>query len=169
MRSFDIGWLAGLVSSLAAFLLFSSACGLGPLARPAAAPDRQPRRFPVRGRRGDPEPEDVLRHARQAQRRQGQRHPVHAWLRANHHQFDHLIGPGRPLDTDKYFIICPDELGNTQTTFEHSTSPTNSGLKMKFPVYNGRDKVKARVQADHRGAGNSSSARRHRHFVGRRP
>jgi homoserine O-acetyltransferase/O-succinyltransferase len=61
----------------------------------------------------------------------------------NHHQFDHMIGPGRPLDTDKYFIICPDALGETQTRFEHSSSPTNSGLKMKFPFYNGRDKVKA--------------------------
>ena len=61
----------------------------------------------------------------------------------NHHQIDHLIGPGRPLDTDKYFIICPDQLGSTQTTFEHTTSPTNSGLKMNFPPYNGRDRVKA--------------------------
>jgi homoserine O-acetyltransferase len=61
----------------------------------------------------------------------------------NHHQADHLIGPGEPLDTDKYFIICSDELGNTQTTFEHSTSPSNSGLKMDFPAYTGRDKVKA--------------------------
>ena len=62
---------------------------------------------------------------------------------ANHHQADHLIGPGRPLDTDKYFVICTDELGNTQTNFEHSTSPTNSGLKMAFPQYKPRDKVKA--------------------------
>jgi homoserine O-acetyltransferase len=61
----------------------------------------------------------------------------------NHHQADHLIGPGEPLDTDKYFIICSDELGNTQTTFEHSTSPSNSGLKMDFPPYNGRDIVNA--------------------------
>jgi homoserine O-acetyltransferase/O-succinyltransferase len=61
----------------------------------------------------------------------------------NHHQIDHLIGPGRPLDTDKYFIICPDQLGSTQTTFEHTTSPTNSGLKMNFPPYNGRDRVNA--------------------------
>ena len=61
----------------------------------------------------------------------------------NHHQADHLIGPGQPLDTDKYFIICTDQLGSTQTTFEHSTSPTNSGLKMNFPFYNGRDRIKA--------------------------
>jgi homoserine O-acetyltransferase len=61
----------------------------------------------------------------------------------NHHQADHLIGPGKPLDTDKYFIICTDELGNTQTTFEHSGAPTNSGLKANFPPYNLRDRVKA--------------------------
>ena len=64
-------------------------------------------------------------------------------MAANHHSFDHMIGPGKPLDTDKYFIICPDALGATQTTFEHSTSPTNSGLKMTFPYYNLRDMVKA--------------------------
>src|SRR5688572_27078937 len=29
---------------------------------------------------------------------------------ANHHLFDHMIGAGKPLDTDKYFIICPDAL-----------------------------------------------------------
>src|SRR5688572_18114223 len=62
---------------------------------------------------------------------------------ANHHAPDHLVGPGKALDTDKYFIISPDELGNPQTTFEHSTSPSNSGLKMKFPPYNNRDRVKA--------------------------
>jgi len=62
---------------------------------------------------------------------------------ANHHALDHLIGSGQALDTDKYFVICTDELGNTQTTFEHSTSPTNSGLKMKFPHYKPRDEVQA--------------------------
>lgn len=62
---------------------------------------------------------------------------------ANHHLFDHMIGPGKALDTNKYFVICSDTFGATQTTFEHSTSPSNSGLKMKFPYYNARDIVKA--------------------------
>jgi homoserine O-acetyltransferase len=62
---------------------------------------------------------------------------------ANHHLFDHMIGTGRPLDTDRYFIICPDALGATQTTYEHTTSPSNSGLKMKFPFYRDRDMVNA--------------------------
>ena len=65
---------------------------------------------------------------------------------ANHHLFDQMIGPGRPLDTDKYFIICPDALGATQTGYEHTTSPTNSGLKMKFPFYSGRDMVNAQYR-----------------------
>ena len=64
----------------------------------------------------------------------------------NHHQFEHLIGPGQALDTDKYFVICPDALGATQTGPEHSSSPTTSGLKMKFPQYNGRDMNKAQYR-----------------------
>jgi homoserine O-acetyltransferase/O-succinyltransferase len=65
---------------------------------------------------------------------------------ANHHLFDHMIGPGRPLDTDKYFIVCSDPLGATQTGYEHTTSPTSSGLKMKFPFYNQRDMVNAQYR-----------------------
>jgi homoserine O-acetyltransferase len=71
----------------------------------------------------------------------------------NHHLIDHLIGPGRALDTDKYFVICSDALGATQTGYEHSTSPTNSGLKMKFPQYNGRDMVKAQYMLVTQGLG----------------
>ena len=59
------------------------------------------------------------------------------------HQIAHLPGPGRPLDTDQSFSICPDQLGSTQTTFEPTTSPTNSGLKRPCPPDNGRDRVKA--------------------------
>src|SRR5262245_26363105 len=38
-----------------------------------------------------------------------------------HHRLDFLIGPGRPLDPDRYFIICADAIGNGMTT-----SPSNS-------------------------------------------
>jgi homoserine O-acetyltransferase len=61
----------------------------------------------------------------------------------NHHIIDHHIGPGKALDTERYFVIAADNLGATQTGPEHSTSPTNSGLKMKFPQYNQRDMVRA--------------------------
>jgi homoserine O-acetyltransferase len=67
----------------------------------------------------------------------------HHGFASHHHSFDHMIGPGRPLDTDKYFIICPDTLGATQTGYERTTSATNSGLKMKFPFFNQRDIVNA--------------------------
>ena len=38
-----------------------------------------------------------------------------------HHRLDFLIGPGRPLDPDRHFIICADAIGNGLTT-----SPSNS-------------------------------------------
>jgi homoserine O-acetyltransferase/O-succinyltransferase len=71
----------------------------------------------------------------------------------NHHLLDHHIGPGRALDTEKYFIICSDALGATQTGYEHSTSPSNSGLKMKFPQYNGRDMLNAQYKLITQGLG----------------
>jgi homoserine O-acetyltransferase/O-succinyltransferase len=61
----------------------------------------------------------------------------------NHHGFDGMIGPGKALDTDRYFIIASDQFGSTQIGFDHSTSPTNSGMKMNFPLYNYRDMIQA--------------------------
>jgi homoserine O-acetyltransferase/O-succinyltransferase len=56
----------------------------------------------------------------------------------NHHRLDFLIGPGKALDTDKYFIICADAIGNGL-----STSPSNSTMqpRMKFPKFLIRDMV----------------------------
>lgn len=71
----------------------------------------------------------------------------------HHHMMDYFIGPGRALDTDRYFIICSDALGATQTGYEHSTSPSNSGLKMAFPHYGSRDMVKAQYLLVTRGLG----------------
>ncbi len=62
---------------------------------------------------------------------------------ANHHLFDHLIGAGKAFDPDKYYIIVPDTFGNSQNSFKHSTSPTNSGLNMKFPAFTTRDMITA--------------------------
>ena len=40
---------------------------------------------------------------------------------STHHRLDFLIGPNRPLNTDHYFVVCVDAIGNGLTT-----SPSNS-------------------------------------------
>jgi homoserine O-acetyltransferase len=59
-------------------------------------------------------------------------------ISGNHHRLDFLIGPGKALDTDKYFIVCTDAIGNGL-----STSPSNSTAQphMKFPRFLIRDMV----------------------------
>ena len=37
-------------------------------------------------------------------------------ISGNHHQIDFMIGPGKALDPQKYFIICTDAIGNGLTT-----------------------------------------------------
>lgn len=57
--------------------------------------------------------------------------------------WDPLIGPGRTLDTDKYFLICPNVLGSCYgTTGPASLNPdTGKPFGMSFPVFNIRDMV----------------------------
>jgi homoserine O-acetyltransferase len=59
-------------------------------------------------------------------------------ISGNHHRLDFLIGPGKPLDTNKFFIICTDAIGNGFTT-----SPSNSTAQphMKFPKFLIRDMI----------------------------
>ena len=61
-------------------------------------------------------------------------------LTGNHHRLDFLIGPGRALDPEKYFIIAADPISNGL-----STSPSNSALQpgMRFPRFTIRDMVAA--------------------------
>lgn len=59
-------------------------------------------------------------------------------LGANHHRIDFLIGPGKALDSNRYFIIAADSIGNGLTT-SPSNSKTQSGIK--FPQFNVRDMV----------------------------
>lgn len=64
-------------------------------------------------------------------------------LGGNHHRIDFMIGPGKALDTDKYFIICTDAIGNGFTT-----SPSNSKAqpRMSFPKYVMRDMVESQYR-----------------------
>src|SRR5436305_8136677 len=61
-------------------------------------------------------------------------------ISGNHHRLDFMIGPGKALDPQKYFIICTDAIGNGLTT-----SPSNSKAqpRMQFPKFSIRDMVES--------------------------
>ena len=58
---------------------------------------------------------------------EGDKHP--GW-------WDNLIGPGRPIDTDKWFVVCSNLLGGCQgTTGPSSTNPaTGAAWGLDFPL-----------------------------------
>jgi homoserine O-acetyltransferase len=64
-------------------------------------------------------------------------------IAGNHHRIDFLIGPGKALDTNKYFIIATDAIGNGL-----STSPSNSKSQhgTKFPHFTIRDMVESQYR-----------------------
>ena len=57
----------------------------------------------------------------------------------DHHSYDLYIGPGKALDTDKYFIVASDFIASASLRRDMTTGPTNSGLKMEFPPITPRD------------------------------
>ncbi len=65
----------------------------------------------------------------------GPGHPSSGW-------WDGLIGPDGPIDTDRYFVICPNVLGGCQGTTGPS-SPDEEDLPYgsKFPTITIRDQV----------------------------
>jgi len=77
----------------------------------------------------------------------GHGHPTPGW-------WDDLIGPGKPLDTDRYFVVCTNVLGGCQGTTGPSSIDPAAGVPWgsRFPVVTVRDmvRVQARV-ADHLG------------------
>lgn len=64
-------------------------------------------------------------------------------LGGNHHRIDFMIGSGKALDPDKYFIICSDAIANGLTT-----SPSNSKAqpRMNFPKFTIRDMVESQYR-----------------------
>ncbi|MGJ4941799.1 alpha/beta fold hydrolase [Bradyrhizobium sp. HKCCYLS1011] len=64
-------------------------------------------------------------------------------ISGNHHRLDFMIGPGRALDTSKYFIVCTDAIANGLTT-----SPSNSKQqpRMSFPKFLIRDMVESQYR-----------------------
>jgi homoserine O-acetyltransferase len=72
--------------------------------------------------------------------RSGPGHPTEGW-------WDGLIGPGRPLDTDRWFVVCANVLGGCQgSTGPSSIDPaTGRPYGSSFPVVTIRDIVRTQA------------------------
>lgn len=57
--------------------------------------------------------------------------------------WDNLIGPGKPVDTDRYFVICANLLGGCMGTTGPSSIDPASGepYGLRFPLFTIRDMV----------------------------
>src|SRR4051812_35705473 len=64
-------------------------------------------------------------------------------LQGNRNSQSYWVGRGKAFDPDRYFIVQPDTLGVASIEPAATTSPTRSGLNMKFPRFNIRDMVNA--------------------------
>lgn len=64
-----------------------------------------------------------------------------------------IIGPGLAIDTDKFFVVCPNVLGGCQgTTGPSSTAPGGRPFGSRFPLITIRDQVSVEVAlSDHLG------------------
>ena len=73
----------------------------------------------------------------------GPGHPTPGW-------WDGLIGPGLPLDTDRFFVVASNVLGGCQgTSGPASTAPDGSPWGSRFPFITIRDQVQVeRLLAD---------------------
>ena len=69
----------------------------------------------------------------------GPGHPTGGW-------WSGLVGPGKALDTDKWFVVAPNMLGGCQgTTGPSSTAPDGVEWGSRFPFLTIRDQVTAQV------------------------
>ncbi len=60
--------------------------------------------------------------------------------------WDRLVGPGKPVDTNRFCVICANVLGGCMgSTGPSSPSPDGQPWAMRFPVITIRDMVRAQV------------------------
>jgi len=58
-----------------------------------------------------------------------------------------MVGPGRPIDTNRYFVVAPNVLGGCQgSTGPASPSPEGTPWGSRFPALTVRDQVAAEVR-----------------------
>ncbi len=71
----------------------------------------------------------------------GPGHPTAGW-------WDALIGPGKPLDTDRYFVVCANVLGGCQGTTGPASSRADALARYGsgFPVVTIRDMVRTQAK-----------------------
>jgi len=68
--------------------------------------------------------------------------------------WESLVGPGKPIDTDRYFVICPNVIGGCMGTTGPSSTNAATGKPwgLDFPVITIRDMVRAQAMLlDHLG------------------
>ncbi|WP_163543676.1 homoserine O-acetyltransferase MetX [Occultella kanbiaonis] len=75
-------------------------------------------------------------------------HPTAGW-------WSDMVGPGRPIDTDRYYVVAPNVLGGCQgSTGPSSDAPNGTPWGSRFPYVTVRDQVAAeRELADRLGVG----------------
>ncbi|HYZ47856.1 MAG TPA: homoserine O-acetyltransferase [Sphingomonas sp.] len=67
--------------------------------------------------------------------------------------WDRVVGPGKPIDTDRFLVICANVLGSCMgSSGPASLDPTGGRYGMRFPVITIRDMVRAQAALlDHLG------------------
>ncbi|QGQ21139.1 homoserine O-acetyltransferase [Cellulomonas sp. JZ18] len=70
----------------------------------------------------------------------GDGHPTAGWWQS-------MVGPGAPIDTDRWFVVAPNVLGGCQgSTGPASTAPDGRPWGSRFPLLTVRDQVAAEVR-----------------------
>ncbi len=70
------------------------------------------------------------------------------WQPENHQGWwDCMIGPGKPLDTERYFIICANYLGSCYgSSGPTQTAPDGEPWGSRFPMTDGNDQARAQIE-----------------------